>query len=1142
MFYLSSKGEINIMPETFVLNDEFVASYADTQPAWGPLGQVVYSRTYARWLESESRRERWHETVKRVVEFSMHLDTALNAEQKKEEAEQLFDAIFRLKGFPSGRTLWMGGSDFSYSNASSISNFNCSSHSIESADDLHDLVYLLMSGTGGGPRITGDVVATFNRNHPLAPRIAAPVGYLPYVYAGAEHAPEVSELHSQRILTVGDSRAGWAQAVAMFVTELSAGRSLAVNFNFIRPLGTRLKSFGGYASGPEPLLTGFREIEKIIEAARLRGSYTDLDLMDICCLIGRLVVAGGTRRCLPAGTLVKTTAGAIAIENVKPGMEVETPEGIKPILHLFDQGEQQTIKIVHAYGEFSCTPNHQMAVFDRHDNWIFKEARSITSDDRLVWDFGVWGGKNRKIPQLSEDRVENSYIRNVSRSIKRERHPGVYCGLDGCNRPAEVKSSGLGHPLCNAHYLRLKNLGDVNSFRGRAVEVSLPDEVNTDFAWLIGLIHGDGYIRYTGPKGHITIACSKDYPEIIEKSTRILQQLCPDTQVAHIEFNGYVNVTLRSRRLAQWMFEHVKQPKTEISIPEWITQSSPDVRAAYLAGLFDADGSAQTRGWRLVSTVYPGFAKQIFSLCATLGFAVKDYVVDRNNLGWKTLHNLDVVGAEFWNIAIQMLSPYASTKLNSAIQHVKQRSGRGGLSFTPIQAQSAGVYPGRSRTNATMGVTAVIKDTDVTLRAFPVPVLGIEMGEYVYTYDIEVKDIHQFTAGGFVTHNSALMLLGDSTEFSNAKTGEWYNTHPWRSQANITVVQRGKPTRAELDKSFDRLMQYGEPGFINEDGAKRRRKDFNGCNPCGEILLCDDSVCNLTELNMIAFVKDGVFNLKEASRVHSLLARHGLRITNLNITGMRGNWDAVQKRDRLLGCGLTGIGDYIDACQPSQSDLEETFAALKVAAERGANDYADKMGVPHPLLNTTIKPSGTLSLLPGVSSGVHAAFAPLYVRRIRIAAVDAVAQALKFMGVPSEPDSFNPGTEVFSFPVKSLATRRASDYTAIEQLERYLTTMKFYTAHNTSVTIYIADDEVEAVKDWMEANWDDMVAVSFLKKEEGMFPQMPYEAIELDAYNALEASMPSLKNFTSYLEGIESAGMMATELDADCLSGACPVR
>lgn len=671
------------MHTAFPINPDFLLDAASRKTPWGPLGEVVYKRTYSRWMDTESRRERWPETIKRVVEFSLGLDPVQSDDDKQVEAQELFSVLQKLEGFTSGRTLWMGGSPFSYDTDASISQWNCSSHSIKSTADLHDLVYLLMSGTGGGPRITADVVDAFNLNHVLS-AVSTACDYEFYDYTGEDGSTDASIL-IRDYLHVGDSRKGWAVAVKLFVEEVICGNSVYINFDAVRPLGSRLKSFGGYASGHEPLLAGMQEIEKIVNAARAHGKLSDVDLLDMCCLIGRLVVAGGSRR-------------------------------------------------------------------------------------------------------------------------------------------------------------------------------------------------------------------------------------------------------------------------------------------------------------------------------------------------------------------------------------------------------------------------------------------------------------------------SALMCLGDSEAFANCKTGEWYVTHPWRSQTNITVVKsRGTPERAELVADFDRLMQFGEPGLLNELAAKKRRADFNGVNPCAEILMQNYGVCNLVELNLMAFVEGGVLDVARALQVISLLTRHALRITNLEITGMLGNWNEVQKKDRLLGVGLTAIGDYLDAAQPTKDEFEQTLALLRSAAQQTAADYAEQMGIPCPLLTCTIKPSGSLSLLPGVSSGVHAAYAPYYLRRVRISGVDAVAKALKFMGVPCEPDVFNAGTEVFTFPVKTLATRQGADYSAVDQLSRYRSTMDFYTDHNTSVTVTVDPQEQGAVVDWLLENWDHYVGVSFLPKIGTSYPQMPFEAITEAQYHEHMVSMPNLGRFESYLEGME-ASMSATDDLESCESGVCPVR
>ncbi|GAB2488530.1 hypothetical protein GCM10008929_11330 [Alkalibacterium psychrotolerans] len=133
----------------------YVEDYIKEHPnPLNELGQFVYSRTYSRWLEDKNRREFWHETVKRAIEYNMALEYkhlkkvgyAIPLKRMREEAKELFQSIYQTKQFPSGRTLWLGNANEKVNQNFALGNFNCSFLSIERWEDLGELFYLLMVG------------------------------------------------------------------------------------------------------------------------------------------------------------------------------------------------------------------------------------------------------------------------------------------------------------------------------------------------------------------------------------------------------------------------------------------------------------------------------------------------------------------------------------------------------------------------------------------------------------------------------------------------------------------------------------------------------------------------------------------------------------------------------------------------------------------------------------------------------------------------------------------------------------------------------------------------------------------------------------------------------------------------------------
>lgn len=363
-----------------------------------------------------------------------------------------------------------------------------------------------------------------------------------------------------------------------------------------------------------------------------------------------------------------------------------------------------------------------------------------------------------------------------------------------------------------------------------------------------------------------------------------------------------------------------------------------------------------------------------------------------------------------------------------------------------------------------------------------------------------------------------------------------------RQMSNNSIYYRKKPTREMLHWHMQQMRYSGEPGWINEEAGRKRRPNFNGCNPCGEILLDSHGMCNLTTVNVMAFVKDGVLDEKGLLEAQALSARAGYRMTCRELEIHR--WDEVQNRDRLLGCSLTGWQDMVNAVGLDREGQIELLKKLRQTAHEAAEKIADRLGGNKPLLVTTVKPEGTLSLLPTVSSGVHYSHAPYYIRRIRISATDPLCKVCEELGYPIFPevgqDPENPVTKVVEFPVKAPEGTVKGDVSAIQQLENYKMFMKYYVDHNCSITVHVRDNEWDDVEEWVWQNWDDIVALSFLSYDDNFYELVPYEAITKEEYEKRKAAMrPFNPTLLSKYEFEE------TELDigdSECANGVCPVR
>ena len=363
-----------------------------------------------------------------------------------------------------------------------------------------------------------------------------------------------------------------------------------------------------------------------------------------------------------------------------------------------------------------------------------------------------------------------------------------------------------------------------------------------------------------------------------------------------------------------------------------------------------------------------------------------------------------------------------------------------------------------------------------------------------------------------------------------------------RQMSNNSIFYRKKPTREKLHWHLQQMRYSGEPGWINEEAGAKRRPNFSGCNPCGEILLDSNGLCNLTTVNVMAFVKDGKLDRDALLEAQRLSVRAGYRMTCRALELHR--WNAVQQRDRLLGCSLTGWQDMVNAAGLDREAQIALLEELRRTAHDAAKSIAERLGGRTPLLVTTLKPEGTLSLLPTVSSGVHYSHAPYYIRRVRITAADPLCKVCEELGYPVLPevgqDPDDPTTKVVEFPVKAPEGRVKADVSAIEQLETYKMFMEHYVDHNCSITVHVRENEWDAVEQWVWDNWDDVVALSFLSYDDSFYELMPYEAISKEEY---EHRLAEMKPFNPSL--LSRYEQQETELDigdSECVNGVCPVR
>jgi adenosylcobalamin-dependent ribonucleoside-triphosphate reductase len=363
-----------------------------------------------------------------------------------------------------------------------------------------------------------------------------------------------------------------------------------------------------------------------------------------------------------------------------------------------------------------------------------------------------------------------------------------------------------------------------------------------------------------------------------------------------------------------------------------------------------------------------------------------------------------------------------------------------------------------------------------------------------------------------------------------------------RKMSNNSILYTQRPSLERIKEIINSIKINGEPGFINGTVAARRKPSFRGCNPCGEILLRSKQCCNLTTNNMTAFVEGNTLNKEKLIQVIRLSTRVAIRMTLVEVE--LPSWNKVMHEDRIIGVSLTGMMDMMNKTNMNYEVLAGLLSELREVVHEEGTRYSAELGIKAPELMTTIKPEGSLSTLPCVSSGIHYAHSNYYIRRIRIATSDPLYKMIAKQGSYPIFNEIGQSDEdctikVIEFPIKAPDGRTKYEVGAIEQLELYKLSMINWSDHNTSITVHVREHEWEQVTNWVYENFDYVVGITFLPLMEETYPLLPYESTTKEDYEErIKRVKPIDYELLAELEEDEEQDI----IDQECATGVCPIR
>tara|TARA_R100001463_G_scaffold23551_2_gene56403 strand:- start:15849 stop:17753 length:1905 start_codon:yes stop_codon:yes gene_type:complete len=396
--------------------------------------------------------------------------------------------------------------------------------------------------------------------------------------------------------------------------------------------------------------------------------------------------------------------------------------------------------------------------------------------------------------------------------------------------------------------------------------------------------------------------------------------------------------------------------------------------------------------------------------------------------------------------------------------------------------------------------------------------------------------IGQIVVAGNV-RRSAQIALGDCDDevYLKAKRWDLGSIPNWRAMSNNSVVCDDS---TKLPQLFWDTYEQGEPyGLINLDLSRKIGRigeteypdpSVEGYNPCAEQSLADKETCCLAEVFL-----PNIETEEEFRKVITYLYRinkHSLALPcHLKET------EEIVHANMRMGIGVTGV---YQATEEQRSWLSDAYTYLRTYDD----EYSKIHGFPPSIKLTTVKPSGTLSLLAGVTPGGHPSPAgPYYIRRIRISSDSPLVDVCKSHGYVVEPQQLFDGskdktTMVAEFPCSVPETTPiGGDISAVDQLELVKWLQANWSDNSVSVTVYYKKEELDDIKQWLADNYiDNVKTVSFLLYTGHGFVQAPYETISKEEYDRRKEGTTPIDSVNIDIDGMDEA--------QGCEGGACPVK
>ncbi len=1130
---------INLVNISFKLDEEFFDKYKNIHPDWGPLGYITYKRTYARIIEAENRKEEFWETIRRVVEgcysiqkeHCMKLSLPWSDSKAQRSAQKMFKKIWNFKFSPPGRGLWMMGTEF-IARHGSMSLNNCGFASTEDINLKYSKAFefmmdALMLGVGVGFDTKGAGKVTIKQ-------------------------PKEGSFKFQ----LPDSREGWVESLKLMLDAYLLGKQVPkYDFSLIRPAGEPIRGFGGIASGPEPLKKMLEDVQNILEF-RIGEKITSLDIVDIMNYIGKCVVSGNVRRSAEIALgdptdldfvtckqdqeklyshrwasnnsvfavkgldysfianqiAVNGEPGIFWLENAKaysrmrdrPDYKDKKAAGVNPCItgdtliavadgrnavsinqlaeerndipvYCKDNKGLTVIRMMRnpritGYNEeiyevkldddsiIKCTENHKFILRDMSQ----KETRDLKIGDSLIitpkWQT-TWAEimgekkKKRSIYWLLNDGRKNIFEHTFiyEQSNKCKVHSGYvihHKDNDGLNNSIENLEPMLKDEHDSLHDIS----GDKNPMRfwwQTATEV----EKRSYRRKMSEALSGDKNPRYSG---------------------------FTDDEI-YIEMLNIVNKTELPLSLTRWK-KHAADIGMPIFSPRWGESQSPInlIRQANIEYGFDWHDN------HILRREYNRFIKLLKKTDLELLFEDGCIYTYKSCEGCGKRFKVKYARREQTycsHLCVSQANLEKAQNLHKDKAKKKRDEKRTKLFDLLIKEIATNkIIPTKSE------FIEVLRYNDIKdFRTVGMPDSYSQVLDHISEiYGISIINSKRITKNKQYAKEIAKLLI---------ENGLIYN-HKVISIKRIgyDVVYNG---------TVDEFHNFGI--IINEKETKssRPRMEIVFSVNCGEQTLESFELCCLSET--FPSRHESYEEFQETLKYAYLYSK--------SVTLVNTHWqetNAVMLKNRRMGISQTGIIEAF-VKHGRRTILEWCDRAYNYLQDLD-EQYSGWLCIPRSIKITTVKPSGTVSLLPGVPPGIHYPHSEYYIRRIRLSENSDLIPAIKKAGYKIEQDSYSPNTVVAEFPVhEKFFERSKNDVSIWEQAENAAAYQKYWSDNQVSITITFKEEEADQIKHVLECYEDKLKSVSFLPIKEHGYKQAPYQEITKAQYEELVRNIKPLQ-------------------------------